>query len=207
MITIAEEMALLMLDYDSGRNNTRLRSRYRRKAISGAVLMDLALEQRIDTDKHYLYVLDPTRSAEPACAHVLARIVTEPETRSIHHWVELFARDYATLHLMLTNRLVQRRILLRHRGGRLWFLGLRDVTHDGKPVRDVQQRIAAVLLDDELPDPRDVMIISLAEACSLWSGLFEEETVARIGHRVARIARMDFIGQWVAHTIQEHLDW
>ncbi len=84
MITIADEMALLMLDYDSGLNNNRLRSRYRRKAISGAVLMDLAIENRIDTDKHYLYVLDPAPSAEPASARVLARIVEEQETRSIH---------------------------------------------------------------------------------------------------------------------------
>ena len=207
LITIAEEMVLLMLDYDSGRNNTRLRSRFRRKALSGAVLMDLALENRIDTDKHDLFVIDPTPSAEPASARVLARIAAEKETRPIHDWVELFAQDYATLHLMLTDRLVQRRILLRQRGGRLWFLGLRDVTDGGKPVRDVRQRIAAVLLSHELPDPRDAMIISLAEACALWPGLLDETAVARIEHRIAQIARMDFIGQWVAHAIQEHLDW
>jgi len=207
LITIAEEMVLLMLDYDSGWNNVRLRSRYRRKAISGAVLMDLALENRIDTDKHHLFVLDPTPSPEPASAHVLARIVADKEARSIHDWVELVAQDYSTLHPLLTDRLVQRRILLRQRGGRLWFLGLRDVTDDGKPVRDVRQRIAAVLLSDELPDPRDVMLISLAEACSLWPALLDEAAVTRIEHRIAQIARMDFIGQWVAHSIQEHLDW
>jgi hypothetical protein len=37
MITIGEEMLLLMLDYDTGWYNTRLPPRSRRNAISGAL--------------------------------------------------------------------------------------------------------------------------------------------------------------------------
>ena len=46
MITIGEETLLLMLDYDTGRYNIRLPQHSRRNAISGALLMDLALENR-----------------------------------------------------------------------------------------------------------------------------------------------------------------
>ena len=45
------------------------------------------------------------------------------------------------------------------------------------------------------------MIISLTEACSLWEGLLNEAGLARIE---SRVAQMDFIGQAVARTIQEH---
>ena len=90
MITIGEEMLLLMLDYDTGWYNTRLPPHSRRNAMSGALLMDLALENRIDTDPQDLFVLDPT----PSPGHVLARIVEEREPRPIAHWIGVFARDY-----------------------------------------------------------------------------------------------------------------
>ena len=79
-----------------------------------------------------------------------------------------------------------------------------QVTDDGRPLRDVRRRIAGVLLSDEIPDPRDVMLISLTQACALWKGLLDEAGLARIEHRISQIAQMDFIGQAVARAIQEH---
>ena len=205
MITIGEEMLLLMLDYDTGWYNTRLPPHSRRNAVSGALLMDLALENRIDTDPQDLFVLDPTPSPGHPQAHVLARIVEEREPRPIAHWIGVFARDYQALHALLIAQLVQRRILIRQRSGRLWFMGIQhQVTDDGRPLRDVRRRIAGVLLSDEIPDPRDVMLISLTQACALWKGLLDEAGLARIEHRISQIAQMDFIGQAVARAIQEH---
>ena len=205
MITIGEEMLLMMLDYDTGWYNTRLPPHSRRNAISGALLMDLALENRIDTDLHEVFVIDSTPSSGHPQQHVLARIVEEREPRPIGHWIGAFARDYQALHTLLIDQLVQRRIVMRQRSGRLWFMGIQhEVTDDGRPLRDARRRIAGVLLSDEIPDPRDVMLISLTEACSLWEGLLDEAGLARIEHRILQIAQMDFIGQAVARAIQEH---
>ena len=56
MITVSEEILLLMLDYDTGRLSPKLPIRSLRSAISGALLMDLALNNRIDTDLQHLFV-------------------------------------------------------------------------------------------------------------------------------------------------------
>ena len=77
MITIGEEMLLLMLDYDTGWYNTRLPPHSRRNAISGALLMDLALENRIDTDPQGPLRRRPRAEPGHPQAHVLARIVEE----------------------------------------------------------------------------------------------------------------------------------
>ena len=53
MITVSEEILLLMLDYDTGMLSPKLSLRSLRSAISGALLMDLALNNRIDTDLHH----------------------------------------------------------------------------------------------------------------------------------------------------------
>ncbi len=49
MLRFAEELMLLILDDENGRF-ARVPDRLMRYALAGGVLMDLALENRIDTD-------------------------------------------------------------------------------------------------------------------------------------------------------------
>lgn len=58
--------------------------------------------------------------------------------------------------------------------------------------------------NDEIPTPRDVMIMSLADACDLWPTLIHEpEVLARFQPRIKHFARMDLIGQAVTQAIQD----
>ena len=59
MPTIAEEVLLLALDDDTGKLSAKLPVHSLRNAVAGALLMDLALNDRIDTDLHRLIVIDP----------------------------------------------------------------------------------------------------------------------------------------------------
>ena len=92
--------------------------------------------------------------------------------------------------------------MLRGRDDALLVLGTHNYRdEDGPRVKDVRQRLAGVLLSGEVPDPRDIMIVSLADACALWPGLLEESARIRLALRIAQIARMDLIGQAVARAI------
>ena len=77
MITVCEEVFLLMLDYDTGRPSTRLPDRSLRTALGGALLMDLALADRIDTDLDGLFVVDSAPLQEPALDRALAQIAAD----------------------------------------------------------------------------------------------------------------------------------
>lgn len=205
MITVSEEILLLMLDYDTGMLSPKLSIRSLRSAISGALLMDLALNNRIDTDLHHLFVVNPTPLREPVLDPILARIAADSERRPISHWLDAVAEDYEALLEQVTDQLAARGILVRGKYDRIWIMGThRYRTEDGQPLRDVRQRIAGVLMNDEIPTPRDVMIMSLADACDLWPSLIHDsETLARYAPRIKQIARMDLIGQAVTQAIHD----
>ena len=59
-LRVFEEILLLVLDADHGDIRHTFPMHSRAVAFAGAALMDLALEQRIDTDVERLMVSDPT---------------------------------------------------------------------------------------------------------------------------------------------------
>ena len=50
---------------------------------------------------------------------------------------------------------------------------------DNKTVREVKLRIMGVLFSDEIPDARDIVIISLADACGIFGGILSGAGVGR----------------------------
>ena len=54
----AEAILLRVLDDETGKLNTKPPVHPLRNAVSGALLMDLAFDNRIDTDLHRLTVID-----------------------------------------------------------------------------------------------------------------------------------------------------
>ncbi len=178
-----------------------------RNAVSGALLMDLAFNDRIDTDLHQLYVIDSTPLDEPVLDPVLARIVREREDRPTGHWVRLFAAEFETVQPRLLDRLVSRGILAMREDRLLWVLGSRRYpTADGRPLREVKRRIMDVLLSETIPDPKDIAIICLADACALWLGMIHERELVGLEPRIAQVVKLDLIGQSVAATIRELQD-
>ena len=53
-------------------------------------------------------------------------------------------------------------------------------------------RIMAVLFSDEVPDPRDVVIICLADACSLFNQILSKRESERAAERISRC------GSWIS---------
>lgn len=106
-ITIGEEILLLALDDDTGRLNVALRDRRIGVAFGGALLMDLALNDRIDTDLRELFVVSSEPLGEPVLDGALARIAWERERRSTDHWVDVFADDRDAVLRQVAGRLVE----------------------------------------------------------------------------------------------------
>lgn len=204
MLTITEEIHLLVLDYDTGWPNPELPRHAIDTALGGALLMDLALNDRIDTDVGKLFVVNQDLVGEPVLDWALAQINVEDDTRSTDHWVRVFAAERDNLEALLTDMLVERGLVFRGVNEQLWFIGLDgDTDIDGKPFREVKKRIASVPDSDEIPDPRDIMIISLADTCGLCHGLIGASELARLTPKITQIARLDLIGQAVARVMDE----
>ncbi len=203
MLRFAEEIMLLLLD-DQGGSFVPLSDRSVHYALAGAVLMDLALENRIDADLRQLYVVSAELTGDPTLDATLADIVAEPRTREPRYWVERVGERAAAIRAAALGRLVERGILKRQHGKFLWvFRARRYPVVDGQARQEAKLRILDVLLGDGVPDPRDVVLICLADACGIFGELLTKDELAQALPRFEQVRKLDLIGQAVTAAVAD----
>ena len=201
MLRFAEEIMLLLLD-DEEEKFVRVPDWSLRYALGGGALMDLALEDRIDTDLEKLILVDSTPVGDSLLDPVLAEIADAPDTRDARFWVERAAGHAEAIREAAIDRLVARGILERREDRFLWvFRSRRYPLVDGSAEREVKLRIMEALFSDVIPTPRDVVIICLADACGIFSGLLSERETRHALPRIADIRKMDLIGRAVTAAV------
>jgi hypothetical protein len=203
MPTLAEEVLLLAHDEVRGRF-VEAPALTMDTALAGAVLMELAMLNRIDTDPDRLILVDPTPTGEPVLDGILARIAAEPIPCGTAEWVSRLREEAPAIRAAALARLVERGILREEKGRFLWVFGTRRYPLvDGTEQREVKHRIAHLLLSDDIPDPRDAMLVGLADACGLLERVFSEEELRRSRGRIKQIVQLDLIGRAVGSTIED----
>ena len=206
-LLFSEELLLLLLDRDSGQLPP-VPGRAMRCAIAGATLLDLALKNRIDTDLEHLFVVDASPVNDDLLDPALAMIAGAAE-RETAHWVDRLAEPSIADRTREASleRLVERGILLRDDGGFLSLSRLvsrtrRYPTVDGEAGREVELRVMSALFNEEIPAPRDGVLISLIHACGFFERLLSREELEHARKRIELICRLDLIGQAVFEAIR-----
>ena len=200
-LRFAEEITLLMLNDEDG-EFVRVPGWSMQCAFAGAVLMDLALENRIDTDLKRLVLIDPTPVGDDLLDPTLALIAASTETHDARHWVDQLADSAETIRERALERLVGRGVLRREEDRFLWvFQSRRYPIVDGEPEREVKLRIMEVLFSNEIPDPRDIVLICLVDACGILRELLTAKELERASVRVDQVRKLDLIGQAVSKAV------
>lgn len=203
MLRFSEEMLLLLLD-DKGREFADIPMLSFKYALAGAVLMDLALAGRIDTDAERLFVTDPTPLGDDLLDPTLARIVESTETYDTRHWVEQISAQAVQIRERSLARLVQRGVLRREDDHFLWvFQTRRYPVIDNQTIQEVKLRIMEVLFSNEIPDVRDIIIISLADVCDIFRTLLSRRELQGVTHRIEQVRKMDLIGREVSKAVRD----
>ncbi len=204
MLRFPEELMLLILDDEDGKF-ARVPDRQLRYALAGGVLMDLALENRIDTDLKQLILVDSGPLEDGMLDPTLADIAEATETHDARFWVERTAlRSADAIRQEALDRLVERGILQRQEDRFLWvFRSRRYPVIDDRLEREVKLRIMEILFSDEIPTPRDVVIIGLAHACNLFEQILSAREVEHIAPRIDQVRRLDLISQAMAQAIAD----
>ena len=208
MLRFVEEILLLLLRDDDGKFVNVPQSSMDR-AIAGAVLMELAMENRIDTDLENLIVVDTTPLGDDLLDPTLAMIAEGgEEQKDARHWVEQTARQAPTIREVTLDRLVERGILEREDDRFLWvFRSRRYPMVDGQAEREVKLRIMGVLFSNEIPSPRDVVVICLAHACGIFGELLSKREQEQAAERIEQVRKLDLIGQAMTQSIQDFEMW
>ena len=206
-IRIAEELILLMLDEQSGYLETAPDWNFQ-CVMAGAVLADLALEDRIDTDQERLYLVDPTPTGDSLLDPALKDVAESGEESDAQFWVERGSRHADEIVATALDRLVERNILT-HASGGFWGLS-RSVARSGVfPTEAVEtreeskSRILNVILNNEIPDPRDGILVALMHTCGGFKLLLEEDDYRECLDRIELVAKLDLIGRTVATAVED----
>ena len=201
MLRFAEELLLLLLS-DEGKFAAvpDLALDY---ALAGGVLMDLALENRIDTDLEKLVLVDATPVGDSLLDETLADVAATDESAP-RIWVERTVGRGPAIRAHALSRLIDRGILESRESRFLWlFRTQRYPVVDRSAKNEVKLRIMGVLFSDEIPDPRDVVIICLADTCGIFRELLSKREVGQASARIAQVRQLDLIGQAVSGALRD----
>lgn len=208
MMRFAEEILLLLYDKESGELQP-VDERSLRCALAGAALMELALENRIDSDPRRLSVVDPTPVQDDLLDPCLAEIVAAEQDAGTSYWIDHFASPgfVDAMRELALERLIQRGILRRQDSGLLSLSrrvarGHRYPAVDGEAGQAVEARIMGILFADDIPQPREVMLITLVEACGMFQRVLKPSELDEVQDRISLICTFEEIGRSVFHAIK-----
>ncbi len=204
-ISLTEELLLLTLE-DSGGEFDSVPEIYLNCGVAGALLMDLSLRGRLDSDLSGVFVVDATPTGDAAIDRVLVAIAHEPEQLSTRQWISRLAHDAPEMREAALAHLCARGVLREKDHAFLWVLNERRYpVVEGHERTEAKNRILALLYNDDIPTPEDVALISLADACFIFERILAPKELARLQPRIRQIARMDLIGGEIA-TAAHHVN-
>ncbi len=204
MLRFAEEILLLALDDKTGRLHS-LPERALEFALAGAVLMELSFLHRVDTDATQLTVTSTEPTGDAVLDEALKALPKSEPKLTIQKALARVALKSAVLKDLIFASLVRKGILVQHNEKFLWMLRERRYPMvDNREEREVCARIREVVQEiDAIPDPRDVVLIGLMDACDLSHVVFTPDELEVSAARIKQIARMDFIVQAIAKDVSE----
>ena len=207
-LTLLDELVLMLLSEENG-YFYQVPGWDLNCAIIGAVLAELSLISRIDTDIDSLFLLDDTETDDPALDPILKEIAGEETQHNAQYWIERLAPRAETIIDLTLERLVDLDILEYHDGDfwtlspRAWNTGSTRSDQKGTAFQFVKARISEVIFNNEIPDPRDVIIICLINTCDVFRFIFQLDEESE--ERIELICRMDLIGRSIAAAVSQNI--
>ncbi len=202
MLTLAEDILLLLLDDESGElaNIDLMTLNY---AMAGAVLMDLGLRNRIDNDLEKLIVADSTPTGIAMLDKYLQKINSENNDNNTRYWLTELSNYGEEIMDSAIEMLIDKKILKMEEKKFLWVIGTRVYPMiDDKEEKEVKKRIIDLLMSDDIPSPKDVVLVSLMDTCSLFTTILSEKEVERLSDRIELIKKLDLIAQEVTNVLE-----
>ena len=206
-IRLAEELILLMLDGRTGYLEMVPGWDFS-CVMAGAVIADLALENRIDTDPEALYLVDSSPTGDDLLDPTLKEIAESRETFDTQYWIERNTARSEEIVSVTLDRLVEREILDYESGG-FWTLS-RSVSRSGhypisdkKTRQEAKTRVLNVILNDVIPDPKDAILMALMHTCDGFKFLLAQEDYSETLERIELISQLDLVGRSVANAVSQ----
>ena len=213
-LSMAEEVVLLTLDDATGEFRD-LPPGGMGVALGGAMLMDLALADRIDSDLTRLFAVSQEPIGDEVLDGVLGEIACKDsgaDDESAEEnpdwgtflWVEELARRGDAYRDRLLDRLVGRGVLRIEDTRVLWVFGSRAYPPaTGIEGEEVRARLREAIFGDEIPEARDILLIGLANATGILGFVLDAHELIEASDRIAQITALEEISRSVTRAVYE----
>lgn len=196
-LTLADEIVVLMLDDAIGEITPGCLP-VAGVAIAGGLLMELALRENIDTDLKSLFVVNPKPTGDELLDAILQEIQAEPEQHSSSWWIDQLSIRHPDLVSTILARLVAAGILRSEERRFLWVFSRRAYPQvSGREEREAKARLMSVLFNDEVPNPRDTLLLGLAKSTDVLSAILTSDELDKATGRIEEVVALEEIGRSV----------
>jgi Golgi phosphoprotein 3 len=206
MLTLLEEVVLLTINPQTGclEGGDKFSVRY---ALAGAILFDLALDRRIDTDVDSITVIDSTPTGNPIQDELLSSIARMTGPLRVRDCVEQVFYEGRDLEGEALGQLAEKGIIRRETTRLLWVIDRERLRiMDGAMRQHTAARLAQTVLQDEIPDVRDIMLVSLASACGLLTLVLAPKQIEMRADWIQTLCKIETISRNVSTAIRSLLD-
>ncbi|CAM5630078.1 hypothetical protein SAVIM338S_06008 [Streptomyces avidinii] len=195
-ITLAEEIALLSLDDESGALKRRQSAGW---AVAGAILLELVMLGRVSVSGKYLQLVDTTPTGEELLdgrIELMDTWLRGKKTRRVTDWL---TKDQARVIAATVSRLAARGVVVEERHKALGIFPVRHYPEaDGEVERALRRRLESVVLEGAEPDERTAGLVALVHSAKLHALAFPGRPRRETAARMAEIAD----GQWAAESVR-----
>jgi hypothetical protein len=165
--------------------------------------MDLALGRRIDTDRDHLWVMDDAPTWDPVLDAALGELASPGAPRDARAAIMLLARDAAAIRATLMDRLIAAGLLHRLESNVLWLF---STSRHPKPVGSgaasaARGRIRGAVLAEEIPEPRDALLLGLARAAGLVPLIFSQDELRRCQKWLGLVTRIESLNRSLGSAV------
>ncbi len=204
MLSFAEEIYLLALDDVTGKITSYSEEISLSYALIGAVLCELSMLNKIDTDIDSLHIIDDKPTGNKILDECLSILTESKDEMPVSYWLKILLSDASEIEDLVLDELIAKGILKRVEERIFWvFHTRRYPIINNKEVKNVETRLREIVLGDEIPDPRDAILISLVYACNLFEQILSPKERKRCEKRIQTLAKLDLVGREVVDMIKE----
>lgn len=203
MLSFAEEIYLLALDDVTGKITLTSKDIVLNSVLVGAVISELCFLNRLDNDNNNFYLI----SKEPTGQAILDNILkifadAESSRNSIEHCLRVLLPQAEKIEQQIQDSLLAKGILKKIEEKVLWFFPSRRYPIiDNQEITDVETRLRNLVNSNELPEPREAVLISLVHSCGLFREILSPREYSRCQPRIEQLAKMDMVGQKIIDLI------
>jgi hypothetical protein len=199
---IAEELLLISLDDEDGRDETSYSGRG--YGLAGALLLDLSLAGALELRDKRIVATGEAPAGQPLLAEVLAVIRDDDKERLAKSWIQRLPRRVKPLRERVAVGLVEQGVLREEHSKLLGLFGrTRYPAADPGPERELRARLISVLVDGAEPDPRTALLCSLLVPMQFVGKVVPKQDRREATKRAKALAEQSAIGSGLATVVSE----